>query len=358
MASRLLRAQRRLRCGMSLMTDAHGADRPPVRHPVRVLAACLVAGMIVVFAVLFPEFSDLDSGAIDPERHQHRARLRLHLHQRLCAAAGDDRGADHRGVLHPQRAGLCARRRAWSGSPAISAWFRSIPPRMRFDGIVRRHLEIMTGAGIVGGLIYWMIAGRNAGAWREPRPRAAAAAGRTDARSFHRRPSSAKPPAMNRTGLFIALGLALVIGLLFGLYPELDLKLAALFYDPATKPFRSSSTRWRRSRATARCGSPGRFALPAIVALVVKLVRPDRPLLMSGPRDRVPARHHDARRGHPHQPDLQELLGPAAAGGGDRVQRRPGSSCRGGTRAASAPRTARSSPARAPPRSGPMRRPR
>ena len=40
--------------------------------------------------------------------------------------------------------------------------------RLRFEGIVRRHLEIMTGAGIVAGVIYWMIAGRNAGAWREP----------------------------------------------------------------------------------------------------------------------------------------------------------------------------------------------
>jgi hypothetical protein len=45
------------------------------------------------------------------------------------------------------------------------------PATMRFDGIVRRHLEIMTGAGIVGGMVYWLIAGRNAGAWREP-PRA------------------------------------------------------------------------------------------------------------------------------------------------------------------------------------------
>src|ERR1700710_698577 len=40
---------------------------------------------------------------------------------------------------------------------------------LRFEGIVRRHLEIMTGAGIVAGLVYWMIAGRNAGAWRQPR---------------------------------------------------------------------------------------------------------------------------------------------------------------------------------------------
>ena len=42
---------------------------------------------------------------------------------------------------------------------------------------------------------------------------------------------------MNRTGLFIALALALVIGLTFWIYPELDLKLAALFYDPATRSF-------------------------------------------------------------------------------------------------------------------------
>jgi len=42
---------------------------------------------------------------------------------------------------------------------------------MRFDGIVRRHLEIMTGAGIVAGTVYWMIAGRNAGTWREVRNR-------------------------------------------------------------------------------------------------------------------------------------------------------------------------------------------
>jgi hypothetical protein len=26
----------------------------------------------------------------------------------------------------------------------------------------------MTGAGIVAGFVYWMIAGRNAGAWRQP----------------------------------------------------------------------------------------------------------------------------------------------------------------------------------------------
>jgi hypothetical protein len=38
---------------------------------------------------------------------------------------------------------------------------------MTFVGVDRRELEVMTGAGIVAGLVYWAIAGRNAGRWRE-----------------------------------------------------------------------------------------------------------------------------------------------------------------------------------------------
>ena len=44
------------------------------------------------------------------------------------------------------------------------------PDTFQFEGIVRRHLEIMTGAGIAAGVVYWLIAGRNAGAWRNPPP--------------------------------------------------------------------------------------------------------------------------------------------------------------------------------------------
>jgi lipid A 4'-phosphatase len=87
---------------------------------------------------------------------------------------------------------------------------------------------------------------------------------------------------MNRTGLFIALGLALVVGLLFGIFPELDLKLTALFYDPSTKSF---PLRLNALAAIARdlaMWISWALALPAIAALAIKLLRPDRPLLMSG----------------------------------------------------------------------------
>jgi lipid A 4'-phosphatase len=87
---------------------------------------------------------------------------------------------------------------------------------------------------------------------------------------------------MNRTGLFVALSLALVVGLVFGIFPELDLKLAALFYDAPTRSF---PLKFNAYAAIARDGAmwiAWAMAVPAIAALVIKFLRPDRPLLMSG----------------------------------------------------------------------------
>ena len=94
--------------------------------------------------------------------------------------------------------------------------------------------------------------------------------------------ASAKPRAMNRTGLIIALALALAVGLLFGIYPELDLRLATWFYDASSRTFPLKLNAWA---AIARDGAmwiAWGLALPAIATLLVKLARPDRPLLMSG----------------------------------------------------------------------------
>ena len=78
---------------------------------------------------------------------------------------------------------------------------------------------------------------------------------------------------MNRTGLIIALSLALVVGLAFGIYPELDLKLTALFYDEASRTF---PLKLNALAAIARDGAmviAWGLALPAFVAVVVKLDR-------------------------------------------------------------------------------------
>jgi hypothetical protein len=131
------------------------------------LAACLVAGMIVVSAVLFPEFSELGAGPID----QGALNIVLGfgfifisgfalLPAMIVAAITE--AFSIRGVLTYAVGG---------GLVGLACYLGLVPfdpDTLRFEGIVRRHLEIMTGAGIVAGLVYWMIAGRNAGAWRAP----------------------------------------------------------------------------------------------------------------------------------------------------------------------------------------------
>jgi hypothetical protein len=131
------------------------------------LAACLAAGMIVVVAVLFPEFSDLGTGPVDQGAFNvvlgfgfiFISGFAL-LPAMLVAAITE---AFHiRGALTYAAGGALV---------GLACYLGLVPfdtDTLRFEGIVRRHLEIMTGAGIVAGLIYWMIAGRNAGAWREP----------------------------------------------------------------------------------------------------------------------------------------------------------------------------------------------
>src|ERR1700730_6400917 len=131
------------------------------------LAACLVAVMIVVGAVLFPEFSELGAGPID----QGALNIVLGfgfifisgfalLPAMIVAAITE--AFYIRGVLSYAVGG---------GLVGLACYLGLVPfgpATLTSDGIVRRHLEIMTGAGIVAGLVYWMIAGRNAGAWREP----------------------------------------------------------------------------------------------------------------------------------------------------------------------------------------------
>jgi lipid A 4'-phosphatase len=87
---------------------------------------------------------------------------------------------------------------------------------------------------------------------------------------------------MNRTGLLIALALAAVVGLLFGIYPELDLDLVRPFFVPAADGFPANvdpvlSALRDLSRLVVTL-----LAAPAVLAMVGKLVWPRRPMLMPG----------------------------------------------------------------------------
>jgi lipid A 4'-phosphatase len=87
---------------------------------------------------------------------------------------------------------------------------------------------------------------------------------------------------MSRTGLVITLAVAVVAGLLFGHWPNLDLHLAAPFFDPERGGFWRAydPTYWRARDAVTWLITL--VAVPAVVALVVKLIRPRRPLAIPG----------------------------------------------------------------------------
>ena len=87
---------------------------------------------------------------------------------------------------------------------------------------------------------------------------------------------------MNRTGLTIALAIAATVGLVFAVWPQLDLKLAGLFFDADHGGFwRSYDPFYLRARDTSTWVI-ALVAAPAGLAIAMKLLRPQRPLLIPG----------------------------------------------------------------------------
>jgi lipid A 4'-phosphatase len=87
---------------------------------------------------------------------------------------------------------------------------------------------------------------------------------------------------MNRTGLAIALAIAASVGLVFGVWPDIDLKLAALFFDAPHGGFwRSYDPFYLRVR-DASTWVIALVAAPAGLALIMKFILPQRPLLIPG----------------------------------------------------------------------------
>jgi lipid A 4'-phosphatase len=87
---------------------------------------------------------------------------------------------------------------------------------------------------------------------------------------------------MNRTGLLIALALAAAIGLLFGIFPKLDLDIAWLFFDPVAGGFWGSINPVLNGLRDLSRLIVTLLVAPAAIAIVGKFVLPRRPMLIPG----------------------------------------------------------------------------
>jgi len=90
---------------------------------------------------------------------------------------------------------------------------------------------------------------------------------------------------MNRTGLYIALALAVVVGGIFGVYPELDLRIAGYFFRSDVRPDIPFGLRMTPLLPILRDSGLWISAIvvaPAVVAVVLKVIRPRAPMIMPG----------------------------------------------------------------------------
>ena len=87
---------------------------------------------------------------------------------------------------------------------------------------------------------------------------------------------------MNLTGLFVALGLTAAAIIVFALFPGLDLALAGIFFDPKTGMFLLEANGLAAVLRDGAMYLSWAFAAPAIIAFVVKMIWPNKPLLVKG----------------------------------------------------------------------------
>jgi hypothetical protein len=132
---------------------------------VAMMAAAAAAGLVVVGAVMYPQWSRLDLGPLDRDAGALIAGFGFvfvsgfALLPGLVVALVAEAFAIRSLILYALGGALV-------GLAAYLAFVPFDPATLRFSGLDRREIEVMTGAGVVAGFVYWAIAGRRAGAWR------------------------------------------------------------------------------------------------------------------------------------------------------------------------------------------------
>jgi len=130
------------------------------------LVASFAAGVIVVVAVMYPQWSSLDLGPMDRDAFAVAATFGFVFASGFALLpamimALITEAFSVRSIVFYALGG------ALFGLGVYLAFTPFDTTAMTFVGVERRELEVMTGAGIVAGLAYWAIAGRAAGGWRE-----------------------------------------------------------------------------------------------------------------------------------------------------------------------------------------------
>src|SRR5581483_4068181 len=90
---------------------------------------------------------------------------------------------------------------------------------------------------------------------------------------------------MNRTGLIVALAIAVAVGVVFGLFPRLDLAASAPFHEITSRGHETFALRMSPFVTKARdvgLWLVTALLVPAIAAVLLKLVMPRRKMLVSG----------------------------------------------------------------------------
>lgn len=133
------------------------------------IAASFAGGFVIVLAVLFPTWSMLELGPMDDGVVAVATTVGFifvsgfaFLPAVLVAAIGE--AMPIRTSLFYALAGAAIGFIAYVSLGGFDAAALSV------DGFTRRETEIAIAAGIVAGLVYWLLAGRNAGRWRESPP--------------------------------------------------------------------------------------------------------------------------------------------------------------------------------------------
>jgi lipid A 4'-phosphatase len=85
---------------------------------------------------------------------------------------------------------------------------------------------------------------------------------------------------MNRSGLIIALTVGVAVGVVFGVWPRLDLAVSTPFYDPKTHDFPLNAHVWSQYARTAARALITLLIVPAGIALLGRFLFPRRHMLI------------------------------------------------------------------------------